>query len=314
MSDSFVTEHAVSGLDAVRALSQTCRAWREFFLPMLWESVEVGMVNDEMKGVWYKVCSERLERVGNGIAGCGEVAELVRYATRLVNHAFFLQFSRSTQDTELTYIHSRKMRVVITQSNIDKAMPAFTSALKACVNLETINIHFADRAAGKHFNKGFPHGTVFPTIKALVIPAYAHALLRACPNVRRVVCNRGEVTPKLVTAIKSAGKNVQVLHGLHMEHTLLKRTYSIFPPHLVGRLPRMIRSGEGSAKLGRDCFRWLFADQRISRGVPKRGIDPCQGTWIGGGHRYQDERSSRESERGPQTGVCYHYPPVFVLA
>lgn len=61
---------------ALRALSQTNRALRNLFLPVLWERLEVCAGKYE---AWYKVFGELLEQKSIGLAANTELAAYVRY-------------------------------------------------------------------------------------------------------------------------------------------------------------------------------------------------------------------------------------------
>ena len=55
-------------------------------------------------------------------------------------------------------------------------------------------------------------GVVLPKIRTLIIPEYCHEILRCCPRVTKVWCNRGDGS-QLVRVISDYCKEVQEMHG-----------------------------------------------------------------------------------------------------
>ncbi|KAH0580390.1 hypothetical protein H2248_001891 [Termitomyces sp. 'cryptogamus'] len=61
-----------------------------------------------------------------------------------------------------------------------------------------------------------------PQVRTIVLPDYAHNVLRACPEVRVVMCNCEEGS-KLIGAIAKECKKVQVLRGFYPNVNMMKR-------------------------------------------------------------------------------------------
>ena len=55
-------------------------------------------------------------------------------------------------------------------------------------------------------------GVVLPKIRTLIIPEYCHEILRCCPRVTKVWCNRGDGS-QLVRVISDYCKEVQEMRG-----------------------------------------------------------------------------------------------------
>lgn len=68
--------------DALRALSQTCRLWRNLFFPLLWERLEPCLTHSKA-AAWYKVYGESLIRKSSLVRENTEIASHVRYVCEL---------------------------------------------------------------------------------------------------------------------------------------------------------------------------------------------------------------------------------------
>ena len=62
---------------ALRALSQTCRSWRNLFFPLLWERIEPSFVHCN-RGEWSKVYGDSLIRKSSLVCENPEIACHVR--------------------------------------------------------------------------------------------------------------------------------------------------------------------------------------------------------------------------------------------
>jgi hypothetical protein len=69
-------------------------------------------------------------------------------------------------------------------------------------------------------------GIVFPRIRTLIIPGHCNDILKCCPQVTKVWCNRGDGS-KLVTAITKYCKEVQEMRGFSADETLVKSALNI---------------------------------------------------------------------------------------
>jgi hypothetical protein len=57
-------------------------------------------------------------------------------------------------------------------------------------------------------------GVVLPRIRTLIIPGHCHEILKCCPKVTKVWCNRSDGS-KLVTVIAKYCKEVQEMRGFY---------------------------------------------------------------------------------------------------
>ena len=75
--DPAVTRRYLERTDALRALSQTSRSWRDLLFPLLWERLEPCLTNSTSKE-WFKVYGDSLIRKSALICENPEVASHVR--------------------------------------------------------------------------------------------------------------------------------------------------------------------------------------------------------------------------------------------
>ena len=93
---------------------------------------------------------------------------------------------------------------------IPKKLACLLSSLQ---NLHTLQIfHFASNMSTALKN-GF-QGVTLSGIRTLIIPEQCHAILKYCPHVTKVWCNRGDGS-YLVTAIAKYCNEVQELRGIY---------------------------------------------------------------------------------------------------
>ena len=64
-------------------------------------------------------------------------------------------------------------------------------------------------------------GVVFPRMRTLIIPEHCHEILKCCPQVTNVWCNRGD-GGKLVTVIAKYCKEVKEMRGFSPNEKLVK--------------------------------------------------------------------------------------------
>ncbi|KAF8063486.1 hypothetical protein FPV67DRAFT_247068 [Lyophyllum atratum] len=205
--------------EALRALSQTCRVFRDKFLSVLWDRFEVcatlGQVetpawrdkglpsedlnrNFDLSGAWYKDIAEALETKSKGLQQSLEHAKLVH-----------------------------KVSVALTRCNAPTALGAFVRCLHALPNLHTLQILRAHTQMTGHLKSAFD-GHSFPAIQTIVLPSHAHNVLRCCPEVKTVVCNYDDGS-KLVSAIAKGCKKVQRLEGFRPDEKMMKRIVKAAP-------------------------------------------------------------------------------------
>ena len=106
-------------------------------------------------------------------------------------------------------------------------LPEFGRCLAKLQNLHTLQLIHThstiSNAMDEHFGR-----LKFPSLRTVILPAYAHALLRRCPEVRTVVCIDGDPN-KLVGALYLGEKKVEVLKGFFVDLAHMKREFGQSP-------------------------------------------------------------------------------------
>lgn len=116
------------------------------------------------------------------------------------------------------------MTVALTRTRETTIIPAFAQALTCARNLHTLELVHVNSQMTTILGTSFENRTL-PQIRRIVLPSCAHNILRACPEVREVVCIE-EDGSKLVGAIAKACKHVELVQGISAQlgETMLKRT------------------------------------------------------------------------------------------
>ncbi|KDR72797.1 hypothetical protein GALMADRAFT_101124 [Galerina marginata CBS 339.88] len=183
--------------DTLRALSQTCRLWRNTFFPLLWQRLETCATHSQ-SGAWYQVFGESL-----------------------IRKSFLV-----TENPEIA-AHVRSMSVILSRYSTSTVLPAFIRAIEALPSLTTLQILSAHHKMTTSLKKAF-EGHVFPQVKTVVVPSYAHNILRSCPEVKRVICINHDAS-KLVSAIAKECKKVEELEGFYGNESSMKRLAKATP-------------------------------------------------------------------------------------
>ncbi|KIJ30610.1 hypothetical protein M422DRAFT_267863 [Sphaerobolus stellatus SS14] len=187
--------------DALRTLSQTCRSFRKFFLPSLWEHFNVFTKGENgPPSQWYKRVSGLLER-----------GSLFLADPKNKNIAGYV----------------RVIRVVLTRHSTDTVLPAFVACLSALPNLHTLHVLHAHSQMTSQLKKAF-EGHSFPSIKKIILPSCAHEILRCCPEVT-FMRNLEEDGSKIVGAINKCCKKVEILERVEPNAAMIKRIVKAMP-------------------------------------------------------------------------------------
>lgn len=191
---------ALERQDALRAMSQTCRAWRAFFRPLLWENVEMAGTR-QGGGQWFKQCADTLLTKCNELAETPEVAKYVK-----------------------------GMRFVLSTHDMSPCLDILAKAMKECSNLKTIHVYFAQTDSAKMIKAAFD-GHVFPSVENVILPSQAHGILRCCPNVKEVFNHQGDGS-QIVSAMQTKCKKVEVLAGVYPDMAMAKseRNLQVYLP------------------------------------------------------------------------------------
>ncbi|KAJ7686694.1 hypothetical protein B0H17DRAFT_1204118 [Mycena rosella] len=187
--------------DSLRALSQTCHALRLTFLPILWECwnacVEVRAPTSSP--TFWKALGDQLKRSSVRLAREPEL---------------------------LSYI--RTVNVILTRYSSAEVIPPFARCLNRMPNMHTLQIVHAHTAMTTHLKNGFAN-TSLPTVRKIILPSWAHEVLRCCPEVTHVICN-GDDGGKLVSAIAKCCKKVEIIEGFQLrDPNVMKRLIKAAP-------------------------------------------------------------------------------------
>ncbi|KAF7378051.1 hypothetical protein MSAN_00229100 [Mycena sanguinolenta] len=157
--------------ETLRALSQTCRTFREISLPLYWEHVEACFVSRSSEPWSTRVALVLLDRCKG----------LLR------------------PESQHLALHVRVFSVSLSSHHIATAVSSFAKCLASLPNLDTLHILYLQSQWERNVTAAFK--TVkLPAVKTIILPSHAHGILRACPNVRDVSCNE-EVGEQLLDTL-----------------------------------------------------------------------------------------------------------------
>ncbi|KAJ7453666.1 hypothetical protein B0H11DRAFT_271773 [Mycena galericulata] len=178
--------------ETLRALSQTNRAFRSVFLPLLWEHVEA----------------------------CFEPKYGTAWDTRVVDVLFDRCTGLMERENRNLARHVRVFSVSLSLHEIDVVMPVFAQCLESLPNLDTLHIvHLQSR--GQQAVIAAFEDIELPNVRTIILPSYAYAILAACPNVRDVSCNEETGTVLFDTLIECCPE-VERIQGFELTSSNLK--------------------------------------------------------------------------------------------
>ncbi|KAJ7123786.1 hypothetical protein C8R43DRAFT_41242 [Mycena crocata] len=178
--------------ETLRALSQTCRAFRAVFLPVLWERVEACFIPKDDTAWYARVAKVLLDR-----------------CTGLMK--------RENQNLAR---HVRIFSVSLSWHRIEAILPVFAQCLESLPNLDTLHILYLKSKYEKMVTETFDD-VELPTVRTVILPSYAHAILAVCCNVRDVSCNE-EIGTKLFKTLVECCPKVERIQGFRLTSAKLK--------------------------------------------------------------------------------------------
>ena len=92
--------------------------------------------------------------------------------------------------------------------------------LSSLQNLHTLQVFHAHSHMTTAIKNSL-QGVIFPKIHTLIIPEHCHEILKCCPHVTKVWCNRGSGS-KLVMVIAQHCKEVQEMRDFSADERLVK--------------------------------------------------------------------------------------------
>ena len=185
---------ALERQDILRDLSQTCRTWRTFFLPLLWENVEMAGIRTGA-GPWQKQCHNALVATCKGLAANPNLAQ-----------------------------HVRGFRFVLSSQNVAVDLEALVKGIQACPNLRTLCLWFASASTVKTIRAAGLDKHTFVSVEKIVGPDPVSLFLPCCPNVKEII-GPTNATP-LVKAMQTRCKSVEVLANFSAGTAILKSEFT----------------------------------------------------------------------------------------
>ncbi|KAL0580799.1 hypothetical protein V5O48_001264 [Marasmius crinis-equi] len=171
----------------LRALAQTCRRFRDVFLPLQWETLDfcASPPGFDDRKPWFVNLTKVIERVCEGLLQSPELASYVSAIT-----------------------------VTLTRSSYHPALPTLARCMQALPNLQTLQVIHAHDDLIPFMEESFK-GFTFPRIRTVFLPAQTHKLLLSCPEVRRVVFTDSYSNPvEMVATMAVTCKNIERLEGM----------------------------------------------------------------------------------------------------
>ncbi|KIM73045.1 hypothetical protein PILCRDRAFT_93223 [Piloderma croceum F 1598] len=185
---------------SLRALSQTCKTLRKLCLPLAWETLEACTTTGS-RNMFFKEVGESLERKCNGL-----------------------------MQSEYLFPYVRIVTVSLTRYKTSTILPAFASCLAVLPNLHTIQVVHANTQMTTAIKTAF-EGHTLPSVRTVAVPSCAHEILRRCPGVEHVTCNKHvDDESRLIGALASAKcGNLKTLRGISPNKAQAKRIGGIAP-------------------------------------------------------------------------------------
>ena len=100
-------------------------------------------------------------------------------------------------------------------------IPTLSTCLSSLQNLHTFHVVGTTLNLTSEIESGF-QGVVLPRIRTLIIPGDCHEILKCCPQVTKVWCNRDNGS-QLVAVIAKYCKEVEEMRGFLADEEFIKR-------------------------------------------------------------------------------------------
>ncbi|KAJ7735646.1 hypothetical protein DFH07DRAFT_779936 [Mycena maculata] len=140
----------------------------------------------------------------------------------------------------------RTVNVVLTRYSSAEVLPPFARCLSQMPNLHSLQIIHAHTKMTTHLKNGFA-GCSIPSVRKIILPSWAHEVLRCCPEVTHVICTGGD-SSNLVSAIAKSCKKVEIIEGFILsDDRIMKRA-----PQSYSALCRILTSCPGLLKAAPD--------------------------------------------------------------
>ncbi|KAJ6540987.1 hypothetical protein DFH09DRAFT_1174875 [Mycena vulgaris] len=192
-----------SGTDTLRALSQTCRALRSIFIPVLWERVLAGFNTS-----WPRRKIKRRSKMLEG---------------RMIG----------IQKTPYILPHIHSLSVTLVECNMDNWQPMaqFIRVLQRLPALRSLTIMNTSKEMIPVLSAAL-HGLVFPSLVSLVLPDALAPILYCFPNVQTLTY-QDPYNIQILDAAKNCCEHIHTINNISLSGFVLK--------HLRESIPRVKR-------------------------------------------------------------------------
>ncbi|KDN38674.1 hypothetical protein RSAG8_09349, partial [Rhizoctonia solani AG-8 WAC10335] len=140
--------------------------------------------------------------------------------------------SKGLLESKHLWSYIKVVTVAISQFKSSQVIPPFVQLLGMLPNVHTLEVLYVtiDIPSPEDFKRYFK-GYTFPSMQKVVLPAYAREILRCCPNVKEVTCNRdfGEYGQLCDALIHIGCPNLEVIRGFTIGSVPLKRLGRVSP-------------------------------------------------------------------------------------
>ncbi|KAJ7757467.1 hypothetical protein B0H16DRAFT_665143 [Mycena metata] len=179
--------------EALRTLSQTCRALRAILFTLLWERVQACFDSKNGQTTWH-----------------ANVANVL------------LRSCKALVKTENLFIarHVRVVSVSLSWHKIAVVAPLFAQCLEALPNLDTLHILYLESKWAGTIDTAFADKEL-PGVRTIILPRGAYGILAACPNAHDVSCTDERGTQLFDTLVECCSE-VERLQGFQLTTVKLK--------------------------------------------------------------------------------------------
>ncbi|CAE6532309.1 unnamed protein product [Rhizoctonia solani] len=109
-------------------------------------------------------------------------------------------------------------------------IPLFARLLGVLPNIHVLEVLPGGYTMTIQSLKKYFEGYSFPSIQKVVLPTFAHDILRYCPRVREVICNAGEGRQLVGALVHTGCSKLEILRGIPISSILRKRLSKANPP------------------------------------------------------------------------------------
>ncbi|EUC61992.1 hypothetical protein RSOL_411830 [Rhizoctonia solani AG-3 Rhs1AP] len=206
--ESSGSEEFLVRFNTLRALSRLSRLSRLIFLPFQWERFEVCLFPkpnpesaEQRLESWYQYLGQSMERRCEGLLDSPHLWPYIKIVTVSINR--------------------HRSHIVI---------PLFARLLGMLPNVHTLEVLPGGYTMAIQSLKKYFEGYSFQSIQKVVLPTFAHDILRCCPKVREVICNAGEGRQVIGALVHTGCPKLEILRGIPVSSIVSKRLNKVNSP------------------------------------------------------------------------------------